>query len=168
MRRTRPKQNALIAPNPGENLRSGTTASDQPATAGTVGGGLRRRRCLVVGWSVLPGDGLWPRRGTPQRSLQHKAGVQGLHASLGPLWTLIHQTDSRQGERGAALCWMRCSITRATFQSTGITPMAAEISDQAFALCSLLGVQFAPRIPGLKHQRLYSFGKSSAGQRWSQ
>ena len=41
-------------------------------------------------------------------------------------------------------------------------------SDQAFALCSLLGVQFAPRIPGLKHQRLYSFGKSSAGQRWSQ
>ena len=91
MRRTRPKQNALIAPNPGENLRSGTTASDQPATAGTVGGGLRCRRCLVVGWSVLPGDRLWPRRGTPQRSLQHKAGVQGLHASLGPLWTLIHQ-----------------------------------------------------------------------------
>jgi TnpA family transposase len=35
-------------------------------------------------------------------------------------------------------------------------------SDHVFALCSLLGVQFAPRIPGLKHRRLYSFGKSSA------
>jgi TnpA family transposase len=32
-------------------------------------------------------------------------------------------------------------------------------SDQVFALCSLLGFQFAPRIPDLKHRRLYSFGK---------
>jgi TnpA family transposase len=35
-------------------------------------------------------------------------------------------------------------------------------SDHVFALCSLLGVQFAPRIPDLKHRRLYSFGKPSA------
>jgi TnpA family transposase len=34
-------------------------------------------------------------------------------------------------------------------------------SDHVFALCALLGFQFAPRIPGLKHRRLYSFGKSS-------
>jgi TnpA family transposase len=34
-------------------------------------------------------------------------------------------------------------------------------SDHAFALCSLLGFQFAPRIPDLKHRRLYIFGKSS-------
>jgi len=34
-------------------------------------------------------------------------------------------------------------------------------SEQVFALCSLLGFQFAPRIPDLKHRRLYSFGKSS-------
>jgi TnpA family transposase len=34
-------------------------------------------------------------------------------------------------------------------------------SDHVFALCSLLGFQFAPRIPGLKHRRLYSFGKPS-------
>ena len=33
--------------------------------------------------------------------------------------------------------------------------------DHVFALCSLLGFQFAPRIPGLKHRRLYSFGKPS-------
>ena len=32
-------------------------------------------------------------------------------------------------------------------------------SDHVFALCTLLGFQFAPRIPGLKHRRLYSFGK---------
>ena len=34
-------------------------------------------------------------------------------------------------------------------------------SDHVFALCSLLGFQFAPRIPDLKHRRLYSFGKPS-------
>ena len=35
-------------------------------------------------------------------------------------------------------------------------------SDHIFALCSLLGFQFAPRIPDLKSRRLYSFGKASA------
>ena len=34
-------------------------------------------------------------------------------------------------------------------------------SDHVFALCSLLGFQFAPRIPDLRHRRLYSFGKPS-------
>lgn len=34
-------------------------------------------------------------------------------------------------------------------------------SDHVFALCSLLGFQFAPRIPDLKHRKLYSFGKPS-------
>jgi TnpA family transposase len=34
-------------------------------------------------------------------------------------------------------------------------------SDHVFALCTLLGFQFAPRIPNLKHRRLYSFGKPS-------
>ena len=34
-------------------------------------------------------------------------------------------------------------------------------SEHVFALCSLLGFQFAPRIPDLKHRRLYSFDKSS-------
>ena len=32
-------------------------------------------------------------------------------------------------------------------------------SEHVFALCSLLGFQFAPRIPDLKNRRLYSFGK---------
>src|ERR1700687_6113704 len=35
-------------------------------------------------------------------------------------------------------------------------------ADQCFALCSLLGFQFAPRIPDLKSRRLYSFGKAAA------
>jgi TnpA family transposase len=34
-------------------------------------------------------------------------------------------------------------------------------SDHVFALCALLGFVFAPRIPDLKHRRLYSFGKPS-------
>jgi TnpA family transposase len=32
-------------------------------------------------------------------------------------------------------------------------------SEHVFALCALLGFQFAPRIPGLKQRRLYSFDK---------
>lgn len=35
-------------------------------------------------------------------------------------------------------------------------------SDHVFALCSLLGFEFTPRIPDLKHRRLYSFSKPSA------
>ena len=35
-------------------------------------------------------------------------------------------------------------------------------ADHVFALCMLVGLQFAPRIPDLKHRRLYSFGKPSA------
>lgn len=35
-------------------------------------------------------------------------------------------------------------------------------SDHVFALCTLLGFQFSPRIPDLKNRRLYSFGKPSA------
>jgi len=34
-------------------------------------------------------------------------------------------------------------------------------SDHVFALCTLLGFQFAPRIPDLKHRRLHSFAKPS-------
>ena len=34
-------------------------------------------------------------------------------------------------------------------------------SDHVFALCALLGFQFAPRIPGSKHRRLSCFGKPS-------
>ena len=35
-------------------------------------------------------------------------------------------------------------------------------SDHVFALCTVVGFQFAPRIPDLKHRRLYSFDKPSA------
>jgi TnpA family transposase len=35
-------------------------------------------------------------------------------------------------------------------------------SDHVFALCTLLGFQFSPRIPDLKNRRLYSFDKPSA------
>jgi TnpA family transposase len=35
-------------------------------------------------------------------------------------------------------------------------------SDHVFAFCSLLGFQFAPRIPDLKSRRLYRFDTASA------
>ena len=36
------------------------------------------------------------------------------------------------------------------------------VTEHVFAFCALLGFQFAPSIPGLKHRRLYSFAKPSA------
>jgi hypothetical protein len=42
-----------------------------------------------------------------------------------------------------------------------ITPTAAAKPNHVFALCTLLGFEFAPRIPNLKHRRLYCFGKPS-------
>src|SRR5436305_217812 len=38
----------------------------------------------------------------------------------------------------------------------------SDFVDHVFALCSLLGFQFAPRIPDPKSRRLYSFGKAAA------
>jgi hypothetical protein len=40
--------------------------------------------------------------------------------------------------------------------------MAPWTIDHVFALCSLFGLRFAPRIPDLKDRRLYSFNKPSA------
>src|SRR6201997_4366921 len=52
-------------------------------------------------------------------------------------------------------------ITRARSRSAATTDGGGD-SDHVFALLALLGFQFAPRIPDLKHRRLYSFGKPSA------
>ena len=60
------------------------------------------------------------------------------------------------------MCWTRCSITRARSRSRRHHTDGGGDSDHVFALCALLGFQFAPRIPDLKHRRLYSFGKPSA------
>src|SRR6516164_4457624 len=59
------------------------------------------------------------------------------------------------------MCSMGCSTTRARSRPAVTTPMAAAIPTMS-ALCSLLGFQFAPRIPDLKSRRLYSFGKAAA------
>ena len=59
------------------------------------------------------------------------------------------------------MCWTHCSTIKARSRSAAITQTAAVNPIMFFALCSLLGFQFAPRIPGLKHRRLYSFGKPS-------
>ena len=52
-------------------------------------------------------------------------------------------------------------IIRARSRSAAITPTAAAIPTTS-SRCALLGFQFAPRIPDLKHRRLYSFDKPSA------
>ena len=54
----------------------------------------------------------------------------------------------------------RCSITRARLPYAGTIPMAIPTISSPYA--TLVGLQFAPRIPDLKHRRLHSFAKPSA------
>ena len=60
------------------------------------------------------------------------------------------------------MSWTGCSITRARSRRVRHHTDGGGDSDHVFALCTLLGFQFAPRIPDLKNRRLYSFGKPSA------
>ena len=76
----------------------------------------------------------------------------------GPFYTkLIAATASEALHVLDALLYHQSEITPRRHHTDG-----GGDSDHVFALCALLGFQFAPRIPDLKHRRLYSFGKPSA------
>ena len=61
------------------------------------------------------------------------------------------------------MSWTRWSIARARVSPRRHHTDGGGDSDHVFALCALLvASQFAPRIPDLKHRRLYSFAKPSA------
>lgn len=55
-----------------------------------------------------------------------------------------------------ALLYHQSEISQARHHTDG-----GGVSDHVFALCALLGFQFAPRIPDLKDRRLYTFEKPS-------
>ncbi len=76
----------------------------------------------------------------------------------GPFFTkLIAATASEALHVLDALLYHQSDVTTRRHHTDG-----GGDSDHVFALCALLGFQFAPRIPDLKHRRLYSFGKPSA------
>ena len=76
----------------------------------------------------------------------------------GPFYTkLIAATASEALHVLDALLYHQSDVTIRRHHTDG-----GGDSDHVFALCALLGFQFAPRIPDLKHRRLYSFGKPSA------
>jgi TnpA family transposase len=76
----------------------------------------------------------------------------------GPFFTkLIAATASEALHVLDALLYHQSEVTTRRHHTDG-----GGDSDHVFALCALLGFQFAPRIPDLKHRRLYSFGRPSA------
>ena len=75
----------------------------------------------------------------------------------GPFFTkLIAATASEALHVLDALLYHQSEITIRRHHTDG-----GGESDHVFALCALLGFQFAPRIPALKHRRLHVFGKVS-------
>ena len=75
----------------------------------------------------------------------------------GPFFTkLIAATASEALHVLDALLYHQSEITGCRHHTDG-----GGDSEHVFALCALLGFQFAPRIPDLKHRRLYSFAKQS-------
>jgi len=76
----------------------------------------------------------------------------------GPFWTkLIAATASEALHVLDALLYHQSEVSTRRHHTDG-----GGESDHVFALCTLLGFQFAPRIPDLKHRRLYSFAKPVA------
>jgi TnpA family transposase len=75
----------------------------------------------------------------------------------GPFFTkLIAATASEALHVLDALLYHQSEVTTRRHHTDG-----GGDSDHVFALCSMLGFQFAPRLPDLKHRRLYSFAKPS-------
>jgi TnpA family transposase len=75
----------------------------------------------------------------------------------GPFYTkLIAATASEALYVLDALLYHQSDVTTRRHHTDG-----GGESDHVFALCGLLGFLFAPRIPDLKHRRLYCFGKPS-------
>ncbi|MEI7610460.1 MAG: Tn3 family transposase, partial [Rhodospirillaceae bacterium] len=88
----------------------------------------------------------------------HEPGIKFYtHISdrYGPFFTkLISATASEAPHVLDALLYHQTEVTPRRHHTDG-----GGVSDHVFALCSLFGFRFAPRIPDLKDRRLYSFEK---------
>ena len=123
---------------------------------------------LFGGWdghvlrrAVLPCRRLWPRRGAAQCALRRRARQQVYtHVSdrHAPFHTkVIAATASEALHVLDGLLYHQSEVASIRHHTDG-----GGDSDHVFALCALLGFQFAPRIPDLKSRRLFSFGKPSS------
>src|SRR4029078_3348389 len=133
----------------------------RPTPRGALCVALRQRHLLVIGRPILPGRRLRSGRSAAERPLQPRSGFKvysHLSDRYAPFYTkLIAATASEALHVLDALLYHQSEIATRRHHTDG-----GGDSDHVFALCSLLGLQFAPRIPDLKHRRLYSFGKPSA------
>ena len=90
----------------------------------------------------------------------HKPGFKvytHLSDRYGPFFTkIIAATASEALHVLDALLYHQSDVTTLRHHTDG-----GGESDHVFALCTLLGFQFVPRIPDLKHRRLYVFGKAA-------
>jgi TnpA family transposase len=95
-----------------------------------------------------------------RNQLSMKSGFKAythLSDRYGPFYSkLIAATSSEALHVLDALLYHQSDVSPRRHHTDG-----GGVSEYVFALCALLGFQFAPRIPGLKHRRLYSFDKAS-------
>ncbi len=99
------------------------------------------------------------------------AGRRNAHYSPQPEFKIYTHLSGRFGPYVSKLIAATASeaihVLDALVYHQGETPIRRHHTDgggdseHVFALCCLLGFQFAPRIPDLKHRRLYVFGKAA-------
>ena len=106
----------------------------------------------------LTGDGQWHFTKSAQDPVPWRDPFKiytHLSDRFSPFYTkLIAATASEALHVLDALLYHQSEVTTRRHHTDG-----GGDSDHVFALCTMLGFQFAPRIPDLKHRRLYSFGK---------
>ena len=122
---------------------------------------------LFGGGTASSSDGQFFQAGGPGRDAgrlnahySQKPGFKAythLSDRYGPFFTrLIAATASEALHVLDALLYHQSEVTIRRHHTDG-----GGESDHVFALCALLGFQFAPRIPDLRHRRLHVFGRAS-------
>src|SRR5271166_2995721 len=142
---------------PRRDLCPGVAPLDQSAAARAPGGAVRQRHHVVLRRTVLPRWRFRPRCCAPQRALRRRKFYTHVSDRHSPFHTkVIAATASEALHVLDGLLYHQSEVTSVRHHTDG-----GGDSDHVFALCALLGFQFAPRIPDLKSRRLYSFGKPS-------
>src|SRR4051812_18230211 len=146
---------------PRGDLGPGAAAPGQPAAARAVRGHLRQRHRLVIDGQFFQAGGFGRNASRLNTHYGQSPGFKvytHLSDRYGPFYTkLIAATASEALHVLDALLYHQSEVSSRRHHTDG-----GGDSNHVFALCSLLGFQFAPRIPDLKHRRLYSFAKPSA------
>src|SRR5882672_4042576 len=145
---------------PRRDLCPGTPTSGRPAAARAARSDVWQRFCVLVGGQFFRAGGFGRDASSINAHYGDQPGVKfytHLSDRYAPFHTkVIAATASEAAYVLDGLLYHQSEVVARRHHTDG-----GGDSDHVFALCSLLGFQFAPRIPDLKSRRLYTFGKAS-------